>query len=144
MLSHEFVLKDSISLICQLECMNISQTQEVILISADVAALYPLINLEDGLLAKQWFMTRYTSIPLGLQRLYIWLAQFVLENNYDKCDSLPDAYLQKIGTAMGTSFSVTYATIFMIWLETPIIEEFCAHILLYKRFLDDIFLIWSC
>ena len=31
-------------------------------------------------------------------------------------DSLPDAYLQKIVTAMATSFSVTYATIFMIWL----------------------------
>ena len=44
---------------------------------------------------------------------------------------------------MGTSFSVTFATIFMIWLETPIIEEFRAHILLYKRFLDDVFMIWS-
>ena len=142
-LSHEFVLKDSISLIRQLECMNISQTQDVILTSADVAALYPSINLEDGLTAMQWFMTRYTSIPLGLQRLYIRLAQFVLENNYVECDGLPDAYLQKIGTAMGTSFSVTYATIFMIWLETPIIEEFRAQILLYKRFLDDIFMIWS-
>ena len=63
--------------------------------------------------------------------------------NLGMCDCLPDAYIQKIGTAMGTSFSVTYATIFMIWLETPIIEEFRAQILLYKRFLDDIFMIWS-
>ena len=52
----------------------------------------------------------------------------------------PDAHLQKIGTAMGTSFLVTFATIFMIWLEAPIIEEFRAHIL---WFLDDIFMIWS-
>ena len=57
---------------------------------------------------------------------------------------MPTGNLQKIGTAMGTSFSVTFATIFMIWLETPIIEEFRAHILLYRRFLDDIFTIWSC
>ena len=103
-ISHEFVLKDSISLIRQLECMNISQTQDVILTSADVAALYPSINLEDGLTAMQWFMTRYTSIPLGLQRLYILLAQFVMENNYVECDSLPDANLQTIGTAICTSF----------------------------------------
>ena len=34
----------------------------------------------------QWFMTRYTSIPLGLQRLYIWLAQFIVENNCVECD----------------------------------------------------------
>ena len=44
---------------------------------------------------------------------------------------------------MDTSFSATYATIFMIWLETPIIEEFRTQILLYKRFLDNIFMIWS-
>ena len=51
--------------------------------------------------------------------------------------------IQMIGTAMVVSCSETYAPIFMIWLETPIIEEFRAHILLYKRFLDDIFMIWS-
>ena len=44
---------------------------------------------------------------------------------------------------MGTSFSVTYATIFMIWLETPIIHQFRRHIVLYKRYIDDILLIWS-
>ena len=78
--------------------------------------MYPSIHLEDGLTAMRWFMTRYTSIPLGLQRLYIRLPQVVLENNYVECDCLPDAYLQKIVTAMATSFSVTYATIFMILL----------------------------
>ena len=61
--------------------------------------------------------------------LYILLAQFVLEKNYADCDGLPDAYLPKISTEMGTSFSATDATIFMIWLETPImiIEEFCGY-----------------
>ena len=137
MLSHEFVLKDSISLIRQPECMNVSQTQDVILTSAEVAALYCSINLEDGLTAMQWFITRQTSIPLSLQRLYILLAQFVLENNCVECDGLPE------GTAMGTSFSLTYPSIFMTWLETPIIEEFRTQILLYKRFLDNIFMIWS-
>ena len=44
---------------------------------------------------------------------------------------------------MGTSFSVTYATIFMIWLETPIIDHFRKHIVLYKRYIDDNLLIWS-
>ena len=51
--------------------MNISQTQDVILTSADVAVLYPSIYLEDGLTAMQWFMTRYTSVPRGL---HIYLA----------------------------------------------------------------------
>jgi hypothetical protein len=35
-----------------------------------------------------------------------------------------------------------YAAIF-IWLETPIIDEFWRHIVLYKRYIDDILLILS-
>ncbi len=31
----------------------------------------------------------------------------------------------------------------MFWLETPIINEFQRQIVLYKRYIDDIFLIWS-
>ena len=44
---------------------------------------------------------------------------------------------------MGKSFSVTYATIFMIWLKTYVSEQFRTHIFPYKRFLDEISLIWS-
>lgn len=89
--------------------------------------------------ALEWFMATHTSIPLILQPKYPRLARFVFENNYVECKGIEGAFLQKIGTAMGTSFSVTYATIFMIWLETPIINDFRRHIVLYKRYIDDIF-----
>jgi hypothetical protein len=139
---HEHTLRDSLSLIRQLESTPISPAQDIILTSADVVALYPSINIEDGMNALQWFMAEHTSIPLNLQQKYLKLARFVLENNYVECEGIAGAFLQKVGTAMGTSFSVTYATIFMIWLETPIINEFRVHIMLYKRYIDDILLIW--
>lgn len=63
-------------------------------------------------------MAKHTSIPQKLQPTYLQLARFVLENNCVECEGVDGAFLQKVGTAMGTSFSVTYATIFMIWLET--------------------------
>ena len=66
------------------------------------------------------FMEQQNSIPLGLQRLHILLAQFVMENIYVECDSLSDAYLQKNNTAMGISIS------------------FCK-----RSILDNIFMIWS-
>ena len=46
---------------------------------------------------------------------------------------------------MGTSFSVIYAVIFMIWLETPIVdsERFRSCIQLYKQFIDDLFVDWT-
>mmetsp|Transcript_36994 Transcript_36994/g.98300 ORF Transcript_36994/g.98300 Transcript_36994/m.98300 type:complete len:153 (-) Transcript_36994:62-520(-) len=43
---------------------------------------------------------------------------------------------------MGTAFSATYATIFMIWLESPIVEEFQSCIKTYRRYIDDIFIAW--
>ena len=140
---HEHVLKDSLSLIRLLESTPILPDQNLLLTSADVAALYPSINIDDGMTALQWFMAQHTGIPQDLQRKYLKLARFVLQNNYVECQGIDGAFLQKIGTAMGTSFSVTYATIFMIWLETPIIDEFRRHIVLYKRYIDDLLLIWS-
>lgn len=140
---HEHVLKDSLSLIRQLESMPLSPEQNILLTSADVAALYPSINIDDGMTALQWFMAEHTSIPRNLQPKYLKLARFVLENNYVECKGIDGTFLQKVGTAMGTSFSVTYAIIFMIWLETPIINEFRKYIVLYKRYIDDILLIWS-
>ena len=119
--AHVHVLKDSLSLIRQLEALP---KQNILLTSADVAALYPSINIEDGMKALQWFMAEHSSIPQNLQPKYLRLARFVLENNYVECKGIEGSFLQRIGTAMGTSFSVTYAILFMIWLETPIINEF--------------------
>ena len=66
-LGHEIVLTDSISLIRQLECIKISQTQDVILTAAESAALYPRINLEDGLTAVHGTIYQHTS----------WLARAI-------------------------------------------------------------------
>jgi hypothetical protein len=140
---HEYVLKGSLSLIRQLESMPLLPDQHLFLTSADVAALYPSIDIDDGIKALQWLMATHTSIPQNLQPKYLELARFVLENTYVECKGIEGAFLQKIGTAMGTSFSVTYAVIFMIWLETIIIHEFCKYIVLCKRYIDDILLIWS-
>ena len=74
------------------------------------------------------------------------LGFFVLSNKFVTYEAVGDAiYRQIIGTAMGTSFSVVYAIIFMIWLETPIINDprSSRFIQAYKRFIDDLFLIWS-
>ena len=140
---HQHVLKDSLSLIRLLESTPLSPEKNILLSTADVAALYPSIDIEDGMKALKWFMAEHTDIPPDLQLKYLKLARFVLQNNYVECQGINGAFLQKIGTAMGTSFSVTYATIFMIWLETPIVDEFRKHIVLYKRYIDDILLIWS-
>ncbi len=119
------------------------------LTAADFNALYPSIQLERGMTALWWSMEQHTCINQTLKDLCLRLAHFVLTNNYVECEELGDAtngqIIRLIGTAMGTSFSVVYAVIFMIWLETLILndERFSEYILLYKRFIDDLFLIWT-
>ena len=143
---HSNVLKDSLDLIRELETASFSAVSEPRLTTADVVALYPSIRLERGMAALLWFMDNHTSFNQTLKDLCLRLANFVLTNNYVECEELEcGIYRQHIGTAMGTSFSVVYAVIFMIRLETPIVEDprFRQFIKLYKRFIDDIFLIWT-
>jgi hypothetical protein len=45
--AHAHVLKDSLNLIRELESMSFSSEHNFLLTSADVAALYPSINIED-------------------------------------------------------------------------------------------------
>ena len=81
--------------------------------------------------ALQTFLAHHTSINQDLQRKHLKLAQFDLESNNVECQGIDSAFPQKIGTAMGASFAATHATIFMIWLQTPIIDEFHSCMVLY-------------
>ena len=143
---HPHVLKDSMELIRTIRGLRFDADEQIMLTAADVNALYPSIQLERGMAALRWFMDHHTSFNQTLKDLCLRLAHFVLTNNYVVCKELGDAiYRQIVGTAMGTSFSVVYAVIFMIRLESPIVNDarFRQYIRLYKRFIDDLFLIWT-
>jgi hypothetical protein len=120
--------------------------EQIMLMAADVNALYSSIQLEHWMTALRWFMVKHTSFNQTLKDLCLKLAHFVLTYNYVECEELGDTlYFQIIGTARGTSFSVVYAVNVMIWLVTRIFKDkrFSQCILLYKRFIDDLFLIWT-
>ena len=40
----------------------ISPDQNILLTSAEVGALYPSINIKDGMTALQWFIAEHTSL----------------------------------------------------------------------------------
>ena len=54
-----------------------------------------------------------------------------------------DHYLQTGGTAMGTSLAPNYANLFMDRFETKALAGFPQKPLTWKRFIDDIFLVWT-
>ena len=65
----------------------------------------------------------------------------VLKNNIFEFNKY---YIQKQGTAMGTTMAPSYANVFMGTLETTCQTKFNSkNIQIWKRFIDDIFIIWT-
>ena len=65
----------------------------------------------------------------------------VLRNNVFEFNE--QFYLQIQGTAMGTKTAPAYANLFMGKLEEQLINLAPNHIHTWKRFIDDIFIIWT-
>ena len=69
------------------------------------------------------------------------MAEFVLKNNFFEFDS--KVFQQIVGTAIGTKFAPPYACIFMDQLETKFLETQTFKPLVWFRYIDDIFFIWT-
>ena len=68
------------------------------------------------------------------------LANLVLTNNVFEFNG--KFYLQTQGTAMGTKMPPSYANIFMGKIEQQLRQIGGENIFLWKRFIDDIFMVW--
>ena len=80
--------------------------------------------------------------PLQPQPVVIGeLIDIVLQNNVFEFND--KHYLQKQGTAMGTKMAPSYANLFMGKIEKQLQNLGKPHIHTWKRFIDDIFVIWT-
>ena len=110
----------------------------------DVKSLYTNIPQDLGiqycLEAMQNFYQGELPLPLPyLQQIF----NFILKNNYFEFNNR--FYLQIHGTAMGTPFAPNFANIFMNRCETHLLATAPDQKkpLIWKRFIDDIFLVWT-
>ena len=69
------------------------------------------------------------------------MADCVLKDNLFEFDC--KFYQQISGTAIGTKFAPPYACIFMDYVETEFLKTQAIKPWLWKRFIDDIFFIWT-
>lgn len=116
---------------------------DITLSAMDVTALYPSINLHRGMEAVKRVIDDNPDIidpnksSLILNTLELILFNLVIEFN-------GRYFLQTCGTAMGTPAAVVFAVIFMYDLEKKLVTKFqqVGHLLLYYRYIDDIFTIF--
>ncbi len=134
-------IKDTTEFINLIE--NTPFPMDCILASIDVSSLYTNIPHLDGKTAAVQFLSQIED-PDPRQppsEVIGELIDIVLQNNVFEFDG--KFYLQRQGTAMGTKMAPAYANTFMGNLEPTLQAEGQKNILIWKRFIDDIFIVWT-
>ena len=130
--------KDTTDFLNQIK--NITLEDNSLMATIDVSALYTNIPHQEGLRAiRGWLLEN--NIPQDYTMLLTRLAEFVLTRNYFVFNG--QVYLQVQGTAMGTRMAPNYSIIFMHVLETRMIDSYPLKPTIWRRFIDDIFMIWD-
>ena len=115
-------------------------TELCLLGTVDVTALYTNIPHEEGIQKIITFMKRHNA-PDNEILLVQELLPHILKKNYFQFNN--EEYLQTSGTAMGTRCAPNYAIIFMAELEEDFLHQQPKKPVIWKRFIDDIFLVWT-
>ena len=135
---HPSYLKDTPDFINKIR--NIKVPTKALLITLDVDALYTNIDNTNGLKAVQDTFNLYPN-PSRPDQQILELLKLSLENNDFTFNK--EWFLQIWGTAMGKKFAPEYADIFMANWEKGALSKCPLKPLIYLRFLDDIFIIWT-
>ncbi len=117
--------------------------KDTILVTMDVRSLYTNIPNQEGIDAvKSYLEKRARPGDSKLSQIIANFLRLILTlNNFQFND---ENFIQINGASMGTKCAPTYATLFMgRFEETHILPRIRDKILLYTRFIDDIFFLWK-
>ncbi|KAM4770876.1 uncharacterized protein WCC33_002646 [Rhinophrynus dorsalis] len=134
-------LKDSRDVVALFE--NWIWEEGDILVTSDISALYTNINHEQGIKALERSFEKYGFLEKSRRQFVLDSVSFILNTNYFVFNKI--FYLQTRGTAMGTRFAPSFANLFLgIWEDDTIWASnwFTPHIKLYRRYIDDIVMVW--
>ena len=132
-------IRDSTHLINILK--GISLQPGMLLCTLDITSLYTNIPHNEGIEAIKKMLAIHRPPDSKPHNNYIIeLLELVLTNNHFEFNG--NYYHQLSGTAMGTKLAPSYAYLFMATFEDKYVYTYPQKPTLWKRFIDDIFLIW--
>ena len=114
--------------------------KEAILVTADVVGLYPSIPHHMGIEALKRFLEKYNHSGFP-SKMLVDLVELILKNNNITFHG--KHFLQIQGTAIGTNMAPSYANIFMGIYEEDFMQTQNLQPLLWNRFIDDVFMVWT-
>lgn len=136
--SHPSYVKDTQDFVSKISELKIPKDAK--LITLDVDSLYTNINNNDGIKAVANMLKNNPGLNRPDKQLLELLELSLLNNDFIFNGQW---YLQIFGTAMGKKFAPNYANIFMAEWEQEALDKCDKKPLLYLRYLDDIFIIWT-
>ena len=137
-LSQSYV-RDSTHLINMLKDFTVQPG--MLLCTLDITSLYTNIPHMEGIQStKEMLAIHKPPDTLPHNSYIIELLELVLTNNHFEFNG--EFYHQLSGTAMGTKLAPSYANLFMTKCEDKYVYTYPLQPQLWKRFIDDIFLIW--
>jgi len=123
--------------------INLTCTDEVIIVTLDVKALYPSIPIDESIDCVRKMLSHHIddidTLGLSIEAVIDCLA-FILHNNILRFGH--QTYRQVSGVAMGNQVAPPLAIIFMHFLESEAIASAAFKPSLFKRYIDDILMIW--
>ena len=119
---------------------NLSVPSHALLFTIDVDSLYTNIDTHSGLQAVRDMFRRYPDQGRPESAILTLLHINLIKNDFVFNDRF---YLQVKGTAMGKKFAPSYANIFMARWEEKVLATCSKLPLVYLRYLDDIFGVWT-
>jgi len=133
------ILSNSIELVRELERLKIPLTSTPwVLFSADVKSMYPNFS-KDRLLIEVAELLSELNYPKEKQEFILKSLRLIFYNNYFTHNGL--VFKSKSGIATGDPTSVMLANISKFLRENMLIKTNPDTILLYRRYVDDIFAI---
>lgn len=93
------------------ELSDISVTDRMFLITADVSSLYTSISHREGMVAVEYYLKQASDIHLFQQRFILDLLNFATTHSF--CWFYRQYYLQIRGVAMGSKFSPSLDNLLM-------------------------------
>jgi len=137
-------VKDSQQILDEVRALNLPQ--QFLLFSCDANSMYNNINTQHAIEVITWWLRDLDSrdeLPNNFPLEAILEAMvIIMENNIFEFGDL--YFLQLVGTAMGTSAAVMWATLYFAYHEVhTLIPTHGSNLFYFKRFIDDIFGIWT-
>ena len=111
-----------------------------ILATWDVKSLYTNIPKEGGIEGCRFFLSKQGR-SINVIEVILNFVGLILNCNIFRFGNCH--YLQKCGTAMGTKMAPSYANLFMGYVEQDILSRCVKKPLVWVRYIDDIFFIWT-